>query len=159
MAASGRCARRPVLAILLASKTGANIHVEERCVSREARCSCGELRVLCLGEPVSVSLCHCTACQRRTGAPFGLAAFFKREKIEIEGHYADYARSSDAGYGLVFHFCPSCGSTVFWEPSRKPDMIAVAVGSFGDSRFPAPAKEVHTECRHAWVQPLKPESR
>ena len=128
-------------------------------MSREARCSCGKLRVLCSGDPVSVSLCHCTACQRRTGAPFGVAAFFKRDKIKIEGGYEDYKRSSDTGNELVFHFCASCGSTVFWEPSRKPDMIAIAVGSFGDRSFPAPAKEVYTECRHAWVHPIKPEPR
>jgi hypothetical protein len=33
----------------------------------------------------------------------------------------------------VFHFCPSCGSTVYWEPARKPDMIGVAVGAFADA--------------------------
>ena len=123
-------------------------------MKREASCSCGELRVLCSGEPESVSLCHCVACQKRTGGPFGIAAFFKRENAEVVGTYRDYSRSSDAGFGLVFHFCPNCGSTVFWEPSRKPDMIAVGIGAFGDAGFPAPDKEVHTECRHGWVQPL-----
>ncbi len=35
-----------------------------------------------------------------------------------------------------------------------PNLIAVGVGSFGESSFPKPSQEVHTECRHSWVAPL-----
>ncbi|WP_373319943.1 GFA family protein [Ruegeria spongiae] len=127
-------------------------------MTREATCSCGNLRVLCTGEPELVSLCHCIACQKRTSAPYGVAAFFLKQHVEVSGSYKNYRRSSDAGYDLVFHFCARCGSTVFWEPLRKPDMFAIGVGSFGDPGFPKPRKEVHTDCRHAWVKPLDPMS-
>lgn len=121
---------------------------------REASCSCGNLKARCPDQPELVSVCHCLACQRRTGAPFGIAAFFFRKSIEIVGQYKSYQRSSDAGFALVFHFCSKCGSTVFWEPSRMPDLIAIGVGSFADPNFPAPDKEVYVECRHGWVPPL-----
>ncbi len=123
---------------------------------REATCSCGSLRAQCSGDPELVSLCHCVSCQRRTGAPFGVAAFFRKENVEIIGPYKDFERSSDAGFRLVFHFCANCGSTVFWEPTRKPDMLAIGVGFFGEKDFPSPVKEVYTECRHSWVLPLAP---
>jgi hypothetical protein len=48
-------------------------------------------------------------------------------------------------------FCPTCGSTVLWEPARKPDATAVALGAFADPAFPGPAKEVHVNRRHHWV--------
>jgi len=32
-----------------------------------ASCSCRQLRLVAHGEPVRVSMCHCYACQRRTG--------------------------------------------------------------------------------------------
>ena len=35
---------------------------------RTAQCHCGELRVIASGEPERVYVCHCRACQRRTGA-------------------------------------------------------------------------------------------
>ena len=128
-------------------------------MKREATCSCGQLQAHCVGEPELVSLCHCVACQRRTSAPFGIGAFFLREIVEIVGIYENFIRLSDSGFGLVFHICAYCFSTVFWEPSRRPDMIAIGVGSFGDINFPAPGKEVYTECRYDWVQPLEPHSR
>jgi len=127
--------------------------------SRLATCACGQLRVECSGEPVLVSLCHCLACQQRTGSAFGVAAFFPREGVEINGETTRYERSSDNGFAVTFHFCPRCGSTVLWEPSRKPDVIAVAVGCFGDRTFPAPTKEVYVERRHHWLGPIASGSR
>jgi hypothetical protein len=106
--------------------------------SHLARCACGSLSVCCNGEPVSVSLCHCLACQRRTGSIYGIAAFFSRDRIDVTGVHSDFVRVSDSGHDVTFHFCPRCGSTVFWEPARKPDLIAVAVGCFSESSFQRP---------------------
>jgi hypothetical protein len=119
---------------------------------RTASCACGNLRVTCAGEPTKVSLCHCLACQRRTGSTYGIAAFFSRDDVRIDGPSKCYSRESDSGFPVTFHFCPDCGSTVFWEPQRKPEAIAVAVGAFADPTFPAPAQAVYTEHRHPWVK-------
>lgn len=118
---------------------------------RLASCACGKLRVFCSGDPSKVSLCHCLACQKRTGSAFGIAAFFERERVRIEGAAKPFARESDSGFPVIFHFCPDCGATVFWEPQRKPDYIAVAVGAFADSDFPAPDQAVYQEHRHGWM--------
>jgi hypothetical protein len=50
---------------------------------RLASCSCGQLRAEVLGEPISVSVCHCYACQRRTGSAFGAQANFPRDSVAI----------------------------------------------------------------------------
>jgi hypothetical protein len=126
-------------------------------MKRTATCACGQLQVICAGEPVMISLCHCLDCQRRTGSTYGVAAFFARANVEVRGKFRSYSRSSDSGFAVEFHFCPECGSTVFWEPARKPDMIAVAVGSFGDPSFPAPSQSVYDERRHPWVRPPQSE--
>lgn len=118
---------------------------------RSATCVCGKLRVTCIGEPQKVSLCHCLACQRRTGSVYGIAAFFAREQVRAEGPMTSFTRPSDSGFAVTFHFCPDCGATVLWEPRRKPDFVAVAVGAFADPDFPAPSQAVHDECRHGWV--------
>lgn len=120
---------------------------------RTATCACGQLRVACRGEPQLVALCHCLDCQRRTGSTYGVAAFFARDAVEATGRTGTFRRSSDSGHAVVFHFCPDCGSTVFWEPARKPDSVAVAVGCFGDPSFPAPTRAVWDERRHPWVSP------
>jgi hypothetical protein len=119
---------------------------------RTATCSCGKLRAQCAGEPERVSLCHCGECQKRTGSAFGIAAFFDRASVAIAGEFTTYARGSESGHTIAFHFCPHCGTTLFWEPERKPDQIAVAVGAFADRSFPPPSREVYVELRHPWVK-------
>ena len=121
-------------------------------MSRSAGCDCGALKVTCSAEPKLISLCHCLACQRRTGSPFGIAAFFNRSDVLVEGASTAYERPSESGFPVRFHFCQICGSTVFWEQQRKPDMIAVAVGCFADPAFPRPTQSVNAQSRHDWVQ-------
>lgn len=101
-----------------------------------------------------MSLCHCLECQRRTGGPFGIAAFFAVAETTVEGESTVYRRESDSGFPVTFHFCPSCGSTVFWYPARRPEAVAVAVGCFADPGFPAPGQQVFVQHRHAWVTAL-----
>lgn len=120
--------------------------------ARTARCSCGKLEVRCVGEPASVSLCHCLECQKRTGSTYGIAAFYPRSAVEASGQATTYTRSSDSGHPVTFHFCPDCGSTVYWEPGRKPDFVAVAVGAFADPGFPEPTQSVYRQHRHSWVR-------
>lgn len=118
---------------------------------RAATCACGQLRVTCRDEPRLVSLCHCLDCQRRTGSAFGIAAFWPRDAVSVAGRATAFSRLADSGFSIRFHFCPDCGSTVYWEPARKPDMVAVAVGAFADPGFPAPHQAVWDQRRHPWV--------
>jgi hypothetical protein len=121
-------------------------------MERNATCSCGQLVVSCKGEPATVSLCHCLSCQKRTGSTYGIAAFFPRADVQSKGRTQRYTRRGDSGFDVTFYFCPNCGSTVFWEPHRRPDAIGVAVGAFADPAFPRPAKEVYEQHRHQWVK-------
>ena len=125
--------------------------------TRVAACVCGQLAASCSGDPALISLCHCLACQRRTGSTYGIAAFFPRENVIVAGDAKAYTRSSDSGYPVSFYFCPHCGSTVYWTPERKPEMVAVAVGAFADPAFPPPSQAVYAEYRHRWI-PNRPGS-
>ena len=119
---------------------------------RQAACSCGQLRVRLQGDPAIVSSCHCLACQRRTGALFGSTSFFARDQVvAIDGEHRSWNRTADSGRVLTFHFCPTCGSTVFWEREGQPDQISVAVGAFADPTFSAPSRTVWTESKHEWL--------
>jgi hypothetical protein len=119
---------------------------------RMATCACGQLKAICFGEPVSISLCHCLECQKRTGSTYGIAAFFASDNVEITGKASCYERNSDNNYKVTFYFCPNCGSTVYWKPERKPDFLAIAVGSFADPKFPKPDQTVYEKHKHHWVE-------
>ena len=98
-----------------------------------------------------ISLCHCLACQKRTGAPYSVAAIYAIDQTSTTGQSLKYSRSSDRGFDIDFHFCGNCGSTVYWYPQRMPDRVAVAVGMFADPDFPKPTHSVFEQTRHRWV--------
>jgi hypothetical protein len=104
------------------------------------------------GEPVRISICHCLACQRRTGSVFGVQARFDTERVRIEGRYSEYVRVSDEGEARIFSFCPDCGATVFYKIPTAPEMIAVPVGAFADPAFHEPTRSVWGSRRHPWVE-------
>lgn len=118
---------------------------------REAACSCGQLHLTVEGDPIRISMCHCLACQRRTGSAFGIQARFKARQVGVVGRYSDYVRISDAGEQRTFHFCPDCGATVFYTLSGVPDVIAVPIGAFAEPAFPPPTVAVFESRRHPWL--------
>ncbi len=118
---------------------------------RIARCCCGSLRAEATTEPALVGACHCIECQRRTGSPFGVSTYFPREQVHTTGPNKVYARGSDSGRRVELHFCPNCGSTVFWCADFVPDLVGIAFGAFGDSSLPWPTLSVWEATRHPWV--------
>ena len=119
---------------------------------REAACSCGNLALAIDGDPVRVSICHCLACQRRTGSAFGVQARFRAGQVNITGTASDYVRVADSGQRIHFHFCPSCGATVYFRFEGSAEYIGVPVGAFADPGFPAPAFSVFEARQHPWVR-------
>jgi len=118
-------------------------------MAREASCSCGQLRVTVEGDPVRISMCHCLACQRRTGSAFAIQARWPVGQVEIQGRHTEYVRISDDGEERTSSFCPDCGATVFYQ--SDPERIAVPIGAFADPTFPPPTISVWEERRHPWV--------
>lgn len=119
--------------------------------TRIASCSCGQLHLTCQGEPGRVSMCHCLECQKRTGSVFSTQARFPRDGVSITGRTSSWARQGDSGGTATFHFCPTCGSTVYWEMDWAPDFIAIAVGAFADPTFPPPNVMVYEDRMHPWA--------
>jgi hypothetical protein len=122
-------------------------------VERHAACSCGQLNVVAEGEPVRISMCHCLACQRRTGSAFGVQARFPSDRVRIEGRFTEYTRLSDEDDRVAhtFSFCPDCGATVFYRSADAPEGIKIPVGAFADPHFPPPTLSVYESRRHPWV--------
>jgi hypothetical protein len=119
---------------------------------RTATCVCGDLRIVCDGEPARVSICGCRDCQKRTGSAFGVGAYFAAENVqEPRRAVRSFTRKSATNRALTFYFCDRCGSTVYWRLEMLPGMLGVAVGAFADSSFPAPQVAVWTTHKAPWV--------
>ena len=73
--------------------------------------------------------------------------------MRVEGRYSEYVRVSDEADRKehVLHFCPECGSQVFYTEPTEPDVIVVSVGSFADPSFPPPTESGYDSRRHSWI--------
>jgi hypothetical protein len=118
---------------------------------RTAQCCCGSLQARVSGDPVVVSMCHCEQCQRRTGSAFGVAAYFKEDQVRVSGPSTVFVRDGQDGRKLTQHFCPRCGSTVYWFADIRPGHIGVALGTFFDPHFPPPVRSVWELSKHDWI--------
>jgi tetratricopeptide (TPR) repeat protein len=83
-----------------------------------------------------------------------MQAAFRPDQVRVVGRFNDFERISEEEDRKphTFHFCPDCGSQVFYTEPTEPDLIVVSVGSFADPSFPPPTESGYDHRRHEWVQ-------
>ena len=121
--------------------------------SRAASCRCGQLTATVTGDPVRVSVCHCLNCKKRSGSAFAAQVRFPSENVMIEGNSKTFDKAGDSGNVATFHFCPDCGSDVYYAIKGKFDgLIAIPLGAFEDP-FPfMPEYSVYEGRKNSFVE-------
>lgn len=102
-------------------------------------CLCGSVRIVALGRPHRVGLCHCLDCRKHHGALFYAAAVFPRDAVAIEGETRAFRGR---------FFCPRCGSSVF---ARTGNETEVHLGTLDAPDQLMPTYETWTIRREAWL--------
>jgi len=106
-------------------------------------CLCGDVRIVAVGRPYRVGLCHCLDCRKHTGSLFHASAIFPAEAVTIAGALRDYG-------GRMF--CARCGSSVC---QRSGDEIEVSLGALDAPDRLMPTYELWTARREAWLPPFR----
>ena len=125
---------------------------------RTASCRCGQLRATTTGEPVRMSVCHCLNCKKRSGSAFATQARWPSEQVAIEGQSKSFKKVSDSGNWATFHFCPECGSDLYYRndgPGVDTDLaslLAIPLGAFDDPFFGELNYSVYEERKYKWVE-------
>ena len=121
--------------------------------SRTASCRCGQLTATVVGEPVRVSVCHCLNCKKRSGSAFAVQARWPESQVTITGQSKAFVMVADSGNRGTYHFCPECGSDVFYENAGKVDgLVAIPLGAFDDPYFASPGYSVWEQRKCDWVE-------
>ena len=107
-----------------------------------ASCLCGAVRLVAVGKPYRVGLCHCFDCRKHSGALFSALAMFPEDAVTITGETRAYNGR---------HFCPVCGAPVF---ARSGDEVEVALGALDTIDQFTPSYELWTIRREAWLPPF-----
>ncbi len=119
---------------------------------RTATCMCGQLKAVCAGDPVRVSVCHCLDCQKRSGSAFAAQARWPDERVELTGEFREWSRTGDSGSRATFRFCPVCGVCVAYASDGLPGLTAIPIGTFAEPGFPGPEYSVYEGRKQTWVE-------
>ncbi|MXQ13411.1 GFA family protein [Microvirga makkahensis] len=108
-------------------------------------CACGQLTFQVHGAPRRVGLCHCMTCRKTSGSAFNAFAVFSADRVTVSGE----SRSWEAAPGGWCHFCPRCGSQVFYRDGGAE--IELMLGAFDDTDLFKPTYETWTKRRESWL--------
>ncbi|MGE0575122.1 MAG: GFA family protein [Reyranella sp.] len=113
-------------------------------------CVCGAVRFTATGEPLRVTICHCTWCQRRTGTAFGTEVVFNADQVTMAGKVSRYRHVSDlSGRWLDVEFCPRCGTNLGFTLQAAPGLRTLPAGAFDEPRSISPERYPF---RHVFVR-------
>src|SRR5262249_11518447 len=102
-------------------------------------------------DPLQVTICHCTFCQRFTGSAFLVEPIFRREDVVISGctPRTYHHRSDSSGKRVSLNFCGKCGTTLYLDLERFPEILGLCGGTFDNPNWfdRGPLK-----CRHIFTR-------
>ncbi len=118
----------------------------------DGRCTCGKVKFQLLNKPLIVHCCHCTWCQRETGASFALNAFIETHNVKLlqgETEIVPVPTSSTGGQKIVR--CSSCKIALWSHYSGAGDVISlVRMGTLENPLKP----DIHifTSTQQEWLK-------
>ena len=128
----------------------------------EGGCTCGYVRYRVNAEPLIVHCCHCSWCQRQSGAAFAVNALIETDRVELlSGEVEEMMIPSPSGKGQLMARCPKCRVTVwsnYYMGGMREFIRFIRVGSLDTpDRFP-PDVHIFTSSKQPWLV-LPPKDR
>ncbi|HEX7926032.1 MAG TPA: GFA family protein [bacterium] len=102
-------------------------------------CLCGDVRYTLSAAPQHAVYCHCSMCRKSSGAPYtGWAVFALTALKWTNAEPAEYKSSGAASR----HHCRRCGGQITWRTSKRPEFVAIAIGSLDTPDAVKPERHV-----------------
>jgi hypothetical protein len=100
---------------------------------RRGGCLCGAVRYEFVGKPRLAVSCYCRDCQYVSGGAPAYALLVSRDKLSVTmGKPKAYWTEAESGRRVAREFCERCGTPVFAYTAKKPDRVALKVGTLDD---------------------------
>lgn len=112
---------------------------------------CSDIRYKTTAAPVRVTVCYCTFCQRLTGSAYLVEPIFRRRDVAFSGakpRTYDH-RSDGSGKRVTVSFCGRCGTTLYLDLERFPDILGLCGGTFDDPNW---FERSHGKCWHIFTR-------
>lgn len=115
-------------------------------------CQCGRIRYEIKAEPLTLYVCHCTECQRQSASAFGMSMPVPRDAVTIlQGEPKQWSRVSESRREVICFFCGECGTRLFHNPTRNPDITNIKPGTLDDTSWLRPVGNLWTHSAQPWI--------
>src|SRR5258708_14563128 len=103
--------------------------------------------------PMYVHCCHCTWCQRETGASFALNAMIEADRVVLlQGEPEVVNTPSNSGKGQKIARCPTCRIALWSNYGGAGDRVRfVRVGTLDEAGRLPPDIHIFTSTQQPWV--------
>ena len=127
--------------------------VDDKAFLLEGHCTCGAVRYRMTSKPLFVHCCHCTWCQRETGASFALNAMIEADRvILLKGEPEVVNTPSNSGKGQKIARCPTCHIALWSNYAGAGDAVRfVRVGTLNEPDRLPPDIHIFTASKQPWV--------
>jgi hypothetical protein len=116
------------------------------------RCNCGAVRFELTAPLTSASYCHCTRCQRRTGAAASPQAGLEPGQLRFLAGEEVVKTWWPPAPGFGKSFCGECGSQIGSRDPEQPERLAaVRLGVIDGDPGVRPSRRHHTATAAVWV--------
>jgi len=119
----------------------------------EGGCTCRAVRFRLTSRPLFVHCCHCTWCQRESGASFALNALIESERVELLSGEPELVETPSAsGAGQRIARCPRCRVAVWSHYAGGGDAVRfVRVGTLDEPGRLPPDIHIFTASKQPWI--------
>lgn len=127
--------------------------MDNESISAEGGCDCRQVRYRLRRRPLFVHCCHCSWCQRESGASFALNAMIEAAEVELLAGEPDWVDTPSAsGKGQQIARCPTCRIALWsYYSGAGPLLRFVRVGTLDEpAQFP-PDIHIFTTTKQPWL--------
>jgi hypothetical protein len=121
-------------------------------------CHCGHITYEAEVDPTTVRICHCTDCQRLTGAAFRANIASLPGTFSLKsGTPKTYIKTAESGNRRAHGFCPECGTPIYaTSPEPNPSTYGLRVGGIDQrAQFAQPARQIWCRSALPWSMDLR----
>jgi len=115
-------------------------------------CLCGAIRYEVSAPVEKLIACHCTDCQRTSGAGASINALLPASALRlVRGATKVFSKPSDSGNVLHRHFCGDCGSPIHSQRDSAPEFLVLKAGTLDRHEGLRVAMNIWTRSRRPWT--------
>lgn len=115
-------------------------------------CLCGKIRYSVSQPLLNIIACHCTNCQKASGTGASFNAAVPTSAVTFtSGQPKLYEDIAQSGNILKRYFCSECGSPIYSQREKVPEMMVLKVGTLDDSKDMKLIMNIWTNSAQPWM--------